>query len=319
MNHSDKNPCCLFTNDVETTSIAHGRLSDAAGRLVATQGLPRLLDLYDEFDAKATFFYTSDIVKSHPEVVKTAFARGHEIACHGLSHEAQHAFDLLPLEDQIRHLRTSKNILEDLIGEEVVTFRAPALRVNKNTARALAETGFRIDSSVASQRFDMFLSHGTKQKVRWLFAPRKPYRTHPDNLLKKGNGPIVEVPVSAMVLPYVGTTLRIFPSATRLLRRLLIWESKSTDRPINFLTHPNEVIDEPIDPNNKVEKRGSNPVSSFLADYLRTRLKLKNLGSPAIPLLRRELQALQKAGFVFCTVRKYVEMCQIADVQMAND
>ncbi len=299
---------CLFTNDVETTSIAHGRLSAAAGWLVATQGLPRLLDLYDEFNVKTTFFYTSDIVKNHPEVVKTAFARGHEIACHGLSHEAHHAFDVLPLKEQIHHLRTSKNILEDLIGEGVVTFRAPALRINKDTAHALAESGFRIDSSVASQRFDMFLSHGTRQKVRWLFASRGPYRTHPDNLLKKGNGSIVEVPLSALVLPYIGTTLRIFPGATRLLRRLLILESKSTGRPINFLTHPNELIDEPIDTNNKAEKRGSNLVSVFLADYLRTRLKLKNLGRPAIPLLRRELQALQKAGLVFCTVKEYVQM-----------
>ncbi len=301
-----KSKVCLFTNDVETTSIAHGRLSDAAGRLVATQGLPRLLDLYDEFDAKTTFFYTSDIVKSHPEVVKTAFASGHEIACHGLSHEAHLAFDVLPLEEQIRHLRTSKSILEDLTGEEVVTFRAPALRVNRNTARALAETGFHIDSSVASQRFDMFFSHGARQKFRWLCAPRGPYRTRPDNLLRKGEGPIVEVPVSAVIMPYISTTMRIFPLATKMLRRLLMWESKVHGRPINFLTHPNEVIDEPLDANNKVEKRSNNPITSLLADTLRTRMKLKNLGSPAIPLLRRELEFFQKKGGVFCTVKAYV-------------
>ncbi len=45
----------------------------------------------------------------------------------------------------------------------------------------------------------------------------------------------------------------------------------------------------------------------FLADHLRTRLKLKNPGSPAIPLLRRELEAMQKAGFGFCTVKEFVE------------
>ncbi|MFU8786935.1 MAG: polysaccharide deacetylase family protein, partial [Candidatus Izemoplasmataceae bacterium] len=122
------------------------------GKLVSTQGMPRLLDLYAEFRVKTTFFFNIDIVKCDPEVVKQVQKQGHEVACHGLSHESHQAFDVLSLEDQIRHLTTSKMILEDLCGQEVVSFRAPALRINGNTAIALAETGFRIDSSVASQR-----------------------------------------------------------------------------------------------------------------------------------------------------------------------
>jgi peptidoglycan/xylan/chitin deacetylase (PgdA/CDA1 family) len=46
----------LLTNDVETTSIAYGILSDEAGKLVSEQGLPRLLELYDKFNIKSTFF-----------------------------------------------------------------------------------------------------------------------------------------------------------------------------------------------------------------------------------------------------------------------
>ena len=44
------------------------------------------------------------------------------------------------------------------------TFRAPALRVNEYTVQALHKTGFLIDSSIASQRFDMFMSLGTIKK-----------------------------------------------------------------------------------------------------------------------------------------------------------
>ena len=42
----------------------------------------------------------------------------------------------------------SKKILEDISGDEVITFRAPAARVQKNTAVALEKTGYKIDSSI---------------------------------------------------------------------------------------------------------------------------------------------------------------------------
>ena len=85
---------------------------------------------------------------------------GHEVASHGYSHEVDQAFDVLPFIKQVEHLKKSKQLLEDVSGQEVISFRAPALRVNSDTPKALAETGYRIDSSIASQRFDMFLSFG---------------------------------------------------------------------------------------------------------------------------------------------------------------
>lgn len=64
----------------------------------------------------------------------------------------------------VDHLKTSKKLLEDLSGQEVISFRAPALRLNGYTPLALTEVGFKIDSSVASQRFDLFFSYGGRQK-----------------------------------------------------------------------------------------------------------------------------------------------------------
>ena len=99
---------CLITNDVETTSILNHKLRDKTGEYVLTQGMPRLLDLYDKYGVKATFFYTGHIAKLYPEVVKMAFVRGHEIGSHGLSHEVSQAFDLLSPAEQLRHLKESK-------------------------------------------------------------------------------------------------------------------------------------------------------------------------------------------------------------------
>jgi peptidoglycan-N-acetylglucosamine deacetylase len=291
----------LITNDVETTSILNHKLRDETANFVLSQGMPRLLDLYDKYNVKATFFYTGYIAKLKPEVVKMAYERGHEVASHGLSHIVENAFDVMPLEKQIRHLKTSKDIIEDIIGDQIISFRAPAARVQQNTAIALAETGFCVDSSVAPQRMDMFMSFGGIKKLHWLFAPRMPYFTNPENIFAKGNGDVLEIPISALGFPYIGTFMRLAPKLNRMTRRMLYVESKFNDRPINFLTHPNEFIDEERE-DSQIERRASNRISYYIGDVLRHKLKVKNLGEKALPILERELQffANKQADFITC-------------------
>ena len=95
---------------------------------------------------------------------------GHEVGSHGMSHKKKDGFDLMNIKKQILHLKESKNILEDISGQQVISFRAPALRVSKNTVLALEEAEYKFDSSVASQRFDMFMSFGGMKKLNWITA-----------------------------------------------------------------------------------------------------------------------------------------------------
>lgn len=176
---------CFFTNDVENTSIVNRVLSDKTGELVIREGMPLLLDIYSKYNVKSTFFITGDIAHKIPSIVRMVVSQGHEVACHGFSHESDQAFELLSLTEQIENLSKSKKILEDICGDRVISFRAPALRVNEYTVEALEKTGFLIDSSIASQRFDMFMSYGSKKKLNRLFAPRLPYRTDAKNLAKR--------------------------------------------------------------------------------------------------------------------------------------
>ena len=280
---------CLFTNDVETTSIINHKLSDKTGLLVLKEGMPRLLDLYDKYNVKATFFYTGHIAKLYPEVVKLAFERGHEIGSHGLSHKVEHAFDVLNFNDQIYHLSESKKIIENIIGDEIISFRAPAARVNKNISKALLETGFKIDSSISSQRLDMFLSFGSIKKLNWITTPRLPYFVNENNIFQKGKSDLLEIPISALIFPYIGTFMRIFPVLNKINRNILYLESKINNRHFNFLTHPNEFIDE-IRENEKIQRRGNNYFSYLLGDLVRHKLKTKNLGHKGLPLLEDELK-----------------------------
>jgi peptidoglycan/xylan/chitin deacetylase (PgdA/CDA1 family) len=284
----------LFTNDVETTSLVRNELFEDVIPLLENQAMPLLLDAYARYQVKTTFFFTGYLAERSAKLVRMVWDQGHEVACHGYSHKVNKAFDVLSFKEQLEHLKKAKSILENITGEAVVSFRAPALM----------ESGFLIDSSVASQRFDMFLSYGSGQKLKWLTAPRRPYFTKPDDLTKRGNSNLLEVPVSALIIPYIGTTLRMLPFPVRLIRSALAFESTINGKPINFLTHPNEFMDE-AHSKGPIARRSGNFVKYLLADLIRNKLKMKNLGSSAIAILEKELAYFLRKGFSFLTMKEY--------------
>jgi len=298
---------CLLTNDVETTSIWFNALRDQTGLKVLKEGMPLLLDIYAKYNIKTTFFFTGYIAKLYPEIVKMILAYGHEVGSHSMSHLNENGHDVTDFKKQVKLLSESKKLLEDISGQEIISFRAPALRVNEYTAPALIETGYKIDSSVASQRFDMFFSFGALKKLKWLTAPRLPYRTSEKSLFKKGSSPLIEVPLSATLFPYVGTTMRIFPGITRLQRNLLHWETKTNGKPIVFDIHPNEFIDESNEPR-IINRRSKNPISYFIQDFLRSQLKVKNLGEKAIPLYESQIDFFDKRNYQFTTLKEYCKV-----------
>jgi len=268
---------CILTNDVETTSIWKNKLSDSTGLKVQNEGLPLLLDIYEQYNIKSTFYFTGYYAKLFPSSVKLVHSRGHEIASHGYSHANDDSFDVIDFKTQKRNLEKSKYILEDIIGDEIISFRAPALRISHNTHRALHETGFKTDSSVVSQRFDFFFSYGSKNKLNWLFAPRKPYFSDINNPFKISTGPIFEIPLTSTLLPFISTTMRIFPRLTRIQTRILILEAINFIKPIVFDIHPNEFIDESSKDLRKINRRSSNYLGYLVKDYFRSKLKVKNI------------------------------------------
>ena len=295
---------CLFTNDVETTSIWHNSLRDQTGYKVYKEGMPLLLDFYEKHNIRTTFFFTGYIAKLIPDVVRMVQSYGHEVASHGLDHNPQNAFDNLSLDEQIHHLNESKKILEDISGDKVITFRAPAARVQKNTAIALNETGFKIDSSLSSQRFDFFLTFGNVNKLKWLTIPRTPYFTEPNDLFRKGGGKIFEIPISALIFPYIGTTLRMFPNFIKIVKIIMNFENKLNQKPIVFLTHPNEFIDESSE-EVMLNRRSQNLISHVFGDIIRRQLKLKNLGPSALPIYDNHVRYFLEKGYQFITLKDY--------------
>lgn len=292
----------LMTNDVESFSIPLNRLDHDTAREVYKVGLPRLLDVYAKHDIKCTFYFTGEIVEIVPEAVELVLDHGHDIGCHGYNHSHEEAFDVMSLKEQVAELRKAKCIIEAIAGT-IHDFRAPALRINDSTIRALEETGFYTDSSIASQRFDGPFTFGSKKKLKWLVAPRFPYFLSHDSVVKKGNSKILEIPISALVFSYIGTTMRVSPLILRYLEKVLFAESIMTDRPLVFLFHPNECLDA----NSSVSpaRRGGNTIEYIFGDVIRRELKIHNLGMKAVELIDDVIKRAKEEGFEFESVQEY--------------
>ena len=204
----------MMTIDVECFSIPLNRCDNDTGREVYEAGLPRLLGLLARHDVQGTFYFTGKMAEMFPEAIELVMGYGHEIGCHGYDHSPEKAFDLLSYDEQLKELRKAKTVIEGVAGR-IESFRAPMLRINEDTVRALEEAGFKTDSSVSSQRFDGPFTFGAKRKLKWLYAPGKPYMISYDSIVKSGSSNVLEIPISAAIFPFIGTTMRISLSICR--------------------------------------------------------------------------------------------------------
>jgi polysaccharide deacetylase family protein (PEP-CTERM system associated) len=117
-----------------------------------------ILKLLDQKNTKATFFILGWIAERHPLLIKSIYKEGHEIACHGYGHEL---ISNLSQEKFRQDVSATKNILEDLIGEEVVGYRAPNFSITDWSIDVLFSLGFKYDSS-----FFPIVGHGRYGKLK---------------------------------------------------------------------------------------------------------------------------------------------------------
>lgn len=190
-----------------------------------------LLDLFAERDVRATFFVLGWVAEHCPQLVRAIAERGHEVACHGYSHQliygqTQETFRA----ETVR----SKACLEDQAQQPVNGYRAASYSITKRSLWALdilAELGFTYDSSIFPVHHDRYGIPG---------SPRWPYR------LDMANGAsIIEFPPSTTVLanhplPVAGGGyFRIYPYW--LTRFGLSRINKVENQPFIFYLHPWEI------------------------------------------------------------------------------
>jgi peptidoglycan/xylan/chitin deacetylase (PgdA/CDA1 family) len=105
---------------------------------------PRVLDLLDTVEAKATFFVIGSNASRHPDLVTEIAARGHSLANHTWSHRA--SFCMRGPVAIASELSRTQNLLRELLGLEPRYFRAPAGFRNPWLEPLLAREGLKLVS-----------------------------------------------------------------------------------------------------------------------------------------------------------------------------
>ncbi len=108
-----------------------------------------ILDLLDEYNAKATFFLVEIWVDKFPELVKEIAARGHEIG----NHSASHAHFTQISESQTRQeLSSCSDSIEALTGIRPTLFRPPYGDYNSKVVTVVRDAGYEcVQWSIDSQ------------------------------------------------------------------------------------------------------------------------------------------------------------------------
>jgi polysaccharide deacetylase family protein (PEP-CTERM system associated) len=128
-------------------------------------GVKRILNELATRDIKATFFCLGWTAEHHPQVILDIHAAGHHIGCHSYQHELSFRFDRQGFKNDTEK---SKKLIEDLIGEEINTFRAPGFSITEKNVWALdvlSELGFQYDCSLfpAAHDYGGFQSYGQSE------------------------------------------------------------------------------------------------------------------------------------------------------------
>ena len=190
----------------------------------------RLLDLFDRKRVKATFFVLGWVAERLPDLVREIAGRGHEVACHGYSHQLIYRQSPEVFREETFH---SKELLEDIIQSPVRGYRAASYSITEQSRWALdviAEAGFVYDSSVFPVRHDRYGIPGSPE--------------HPYELESPAGHKLVEFPLStASLLGYRlpvagGGYFRLYPY---MVTRRGLMQINSNNRPFIFYLHPWEI------------------------------------------------------------------------------
>jgi peptidoglycan-N-acetylglucosamine deacetylase len=269
-----------------------------------THGTPLILELLESQSVEATFFFTGEAAKLHPEVAQRIrrSGRNHEIGCHGLFHETygDALFDipgskpLLPEEVENR-IRISTEWVKSGSGVQPVSFRCPRLWGSTAVVAALEALDYAADASYPMYFYE-------KQLV--------PYHPSKMDWREKGAMKIVEIPNFADMMIESRDPLHrdrdqwpLFrtESAQALLRHIDSFvdhvRRKGLPATLCFYFHPWEFIRMP-------EKFDYGE-----ATVIPHEMVTKNCGPYAVEQLGLVMAGLRKRGGVFKTCRQIaVEM-----------
>jgi polysaccharide deacetylase family protein (PEP-CTERM system associated) len=190
----------------------------------------RLLEMFDRYQVKATFFVLGWIAKRFPEIIREIHNRGHELACHSFWH--RRVDSLTPAQFR-SDTRDACDAIEQAASVGLRGYRAPTWSITRRSLWALdvlGEEGFTYDSSIYPIHHDLY---GIPDANRYPYV--QPCRN---------GGNLMEFPpptmrIAGMNFPCAGGGyLRIFPLA---YTSWAFRQFEKAGRPLVLYLHPWEI------------------------------------------------------------------------------
>lgn len=190
----------------------------------------RLLDIFDRYQVKATFFVLGWVAHHFPAIVREIYDRGHELACHSFWHRK---VDSLTPGQFRADTREACDAIEQAASVGVSGYRAPTWSITSRSLWAfevLAEEGFAYDSSIYPIHHDLYGIPG---------ANRHAYTHTCKNGQTLLEFPPATVRIMGMNFPAAGGGyLRIFPLA---YTHWVFRQFEKAGRPLVLYLHPWEI------------------------------------------------------------------------------
>jgi polysaccharide deacetylase family protein (PEP-CTERM system associated) len=233
---ANSRPLHAFTVDVEDyfqvsafdRCLSRNKWDECPSRVEANTY--RLLDLLSKHRVAGTFFVLGWIAERFPQLVREIHGAGHEVGSHGYGHRL--IYSQTPA-DFRADLRRSAEVLQDILGERISSYRAPSFSVTKASCWALEillEEGYTVDSSVVPIYHDLYGIPGAQAGLHRLETPSGTLWEFP---------PAVFPLFGKFMLPVGGGGyFRIYPI------QLSLWCLRQVERrqpPFAFYVHPWEV------------------------------------------------------------------------------
>ena len=210
-----------------------GEPPEASRFAVLRRCLPRFAELFARHDVRATFFVVGrDLEQDGEGRARLAdLARaGHELANHSYTHP-YHLVRLSPTA-MAEEVDRAHDLVATCSGMAPVGFRAPGYATHPVLVDLLCQRRYTYDSS-AFPAIPYYLAKATVMGAlrlagrrsgslldspRVLLAPREPYRPRPRAVYRRGELPILELPMAVtrgLRLPVYGTALVLAPGWLR--------------------------------------------------------------------------------------------------------
>jgi peptidoglycan/xylan/chitin deacetylase (PgdA/CDA1 family) len=134
----------------------------ARGEFGAEVGVPRILDLYNRYGIRSTFFTPGHTVDTFTGACREIAAGGHEFGHHGYYHENPTKIDL---DTERRLIQMAFDSFERELGIRPRGYRSPYWDYSENTLDLIEEFGFEYDSSLMAR--DLVPYHPRRWQVNW--------------------------------------------------------------------------------------------------------------------------------------------------------